>query len=262
MKTFTLNPMEHPIELSVVLPCFNEHPHIEGILLSWLGELRQKQLSFEIIVINDGSLDGSGRVLDKLRRDNPELRVVHQLNSGSTRACRRGYEMARGRYVLVASANGRCEPTDFAPLWEQRQRYDLVLGRRTHRLDGFRNRALSGFLRNLASKLFGVSLEEPAIPFRLFRRRLTIDLLPWVPLEWVSFHFALSILLAIQSPDRVTEVKIPYRHRLERKAPSRRTGLFSLGFSYLTESLALKLKLLKFRNNLYSLSPAAQSIPS
>lgn len=212
------------------------------------------------MVINDGSIDGSGRVLDKLRKENPELRVVHQLNTGSTRACRRGYELARGKYVLVVSANGRCEPSDFAPLWEQRHQYDLVIGRRIHRLDSLKSQAFSVFLRTLATKLFGVSLDEPALPFRLFLRSPTVDLIHLVPMDWTSFHFSMTILSSLQFPDRVTEVRIPYRHRLERKAPSRRVGMMALAWAYLVEAVSLKLRIIKSKNDLTSLRTLSHSL--
>lgn len=250
--------MSRPIDLSVVIPCFNENPHIESILIDWLEELRYMNLSFELVIINDGSLDGTGRVLDRLRKENPEIRIIHQLNMGHPRACRRGYETARGRYILSISANGRFEPSDFTQLWGKKQGHELILGVRTHRLDGVMSRYFTRFLGGLAHRIFNLKLEEPAIPFRLFLRQPALRLLPLVPIEWESFHFALTVLLARDSHEPVLEVKIPYRHRLERKSPFRRTGLFRLSWVYFTESLRLKLKLMRSRTLPAALAPQPQ----
>lgn len=248
MKTLSSSiSSDHSLELSVVVPCFNENPHIEGILAEWIEELREKSIPFEIIVINDGSLDGSGRVLDKMRKEHPELRIVHQLNMGSTRACRRGFEIARGRFVLIVSANGRCEPTDFNLFWSQRENHDLVIGRRTHRLDGFTSKRFTDFVKWTSRKLFGLPFQEPSLAYRLIRKPSATSFSSWIPIEWTSFHLALTVLLWKQAPDRVAEIKIPYRHRLERKSPFHRTGFISLSFTYLRESILLKFRLIKER---------------
>lgn len=240
MKNEIASNFSSELELSVVIPCFNENPHIEAILQGWLQELREQGIDFEIIAINDGSLDGTGRVLDKLRKENPEIRVVHQLNTGSARAYRRGYELARGQYVLSISANGRCEPSDFQLLWTKRLASPLVIANRTHRLDGFFARKLSSFLSTLARRLFSLDVQEPGIGFRLFLRAPLIPLLKQVPLEWHSFHWTCSVLMALQSTNGVSEVKVPYRHRLERKSPFRRTSIVKSGWHHLKEGLVLK----------------------
>jgi len=230
----------NPVQLSVVVPCFNENPHLEVVLLGWIQELREQGLSFEIIAVNDGSLDGTGRTLDKLRKENPEIRLVHQLNTGSVRAYRRGYEMARGQYVLSIGANGRCEPSDFLSLWSKRLGSQLVIVQRTHRLDSFLSRKLGSFLSSLAYRLFNLKLEEPGIGFRLFMREPVLPLVKQIPIEWHSFHWAMTVLVGLNYPSGVSEVKVPYRHRLERKSPFRRTSLLKSGWLHLNEAFALK----------------------
>src|SRR3989338_8550426 len=107
LAKFTPNGSLPQPELSIVMPCYNESAGIEPVLMEWLLFLRGLKLSsFEIVVINDGSTDGTGRILDKLRRESRELRVFHQLNVGHGRAVRRGYETARGRYVAQVDSNG------------------------------------------------------------------------------------------------------------------------------------------------------------
>ncbi|MFM8270246.1 MAG: glycosyltransferase family 2 protein [Pseudomonadota bacterium] len=240
MKNEISTELSPSLQLSVVVPCFNENPHIESVLQGWLQELREHDLSFEIIAVNDGSLDGTGRVLDKLRKENPEIRLVHQLNTGSIRAYRRGYEMARGEYVLSISANGRCEPSDFLLVWNKRLESPLVLAQRTHRLDGFLSRALSSFLSYLAYRFFDLKVEEPGIGFRLFRRENIVPLLKEIPIDWHSFHWATAVLVAQNSQVGISQVKVPYRHRLERKSPFRRTSVLKSGWHHFKEGLSLK----------------------
>lgn len=246
------------IELSLVIPCYNENPHIETILQGWIEEINEKGINYEIIAINDGSLDGTGRILDKLRKEHKEVRVVHQLNMGHVRACRRGYEMARGQYVLSVSANGRFEPSDFSALWNNRANHLMVLGSRTHRLDGFMSKRFTGFLRMLAAQLFGIRLEDPGIPFRLFLRQPSLSLLKEIPMDWESFHWTMTIILSLRFPGRVVEAKVPYRHRLERQSPFRRTGFMSLAWTYLCEALSLKFSLLRKKSDSFPVESQLQ----
>ena len=79
------SPGRHP-ELSVVVPCFNESNLIEGVLRQWIEMLVGEQIDFEMVVVNDGSSDGTGRILDNLRGEFAQVRVIHQLNFGHGRA--------------------------------------------------------------------------------------------------------------------------------------------------------------------------------
>src|SRR5581483_9301809 len=108
----------------------NEAAHLEETLRAWETELNEQIKDFELLVINDGSKDGSGRLLDRLRKEMKNLRVIHQLNLGYERAIRRGYEASRGQYIAQVDLNGLYEPSDFLKLWENRRDQKLVLGKR------------------------------------------------------------------------------------------------------------------------------------
>src|ERR1041385_4515531 len=87
--------------LAIVMPAYNESECIERVVKSWLGVL--DQVSGIIIVVNDGSKDNTGELLDKMAQSEPRLKVVHQKNAGHGAAVRHGYEEAlnRGeRYIL------------------------------------------------------------------------------------------------------------------------------------------------------------------
>lgn len=151
--------------------------------------------------------------------------------------------MARGQFILSISANGRCEPSDFLLLWNKRLESQLVLAQRTHRLDGLFCRSLSWFLSYLARRLFDLNVEEPGAGFRLFRRASVLPLLKQIPIEWVGFHWATSVLVSIDSPGGISQVKVPYRHRLERKSPFRRTSVIKTGWHHLREGITLKMQM-------------------
>lgn len=233
------DPQSRVLELSVVLAVHNENPHIEDLLRNWLEELRYEQISFEMIVVNDGSLDGTGRVLDRLRKDNAEVRLVHQLNLGRDRAIRRAYELAKGQYVLAITGNGRIEPSDFLLLWKERARGYLVLSKRSHRLDSYLDRKLSKFLSSLAKYFFNHDLAEPDCNLRLCLKEIIAPTLKQIPANSQCLNWSLSILTEKLFPGRVIEVTVPYRHRLERRSPFRRKSVVGIALAHFFTALRL-----------------------
>lgn len=202
-----------PPELSLVMPCYNEALGIETLLMEWLDVLRIEVESFELIVINDGSTDGTGRILDKIRRESGELRVFHQLNVGHGRAIRRGYEVARGRFVAQVDSNGCVDTSDFFRLWALRNQYSLVLGRRTHRIDSFLRRGSAYLSRRTIRLLFDVQLSDPDTPLRIMHADLLKQLLPIIPKTQHGLNLALSVLFKRMGANNVVEIPVPFRLR-------------------------------------------------
>ncbi|MBI3294586.1 MAG: glycosyltransferase family 2 protein [Deltaproteobacteria bacterium] len=202
-----------PLELSVVMPCYNEALGLEATLNAWLVALRDRVGSFEILVINDGSSDGSGRILDRIRRENRELRVFHQLNVGHGRAIRRGYELSRGKFVAQVDLNGRYEISDFFRLWELRDSFSMVLGHRTHRIDSWARRGASRINRRTIQWLFKVQITDPEVPFRIMRNDVLRGILPKIPPSQDITNLALSVLFKQLGDASVAEVPIPFRFR-------------------------------------------------
>lgn len=199
----------HSPELSVVMPCYNEAPLLEESLRDWHGVLEKHVPEFEIIVVNDGSKDGSGRILDRLRKELPTMRVLHQLNSGHERAVRRGYDMARGCYILQVDLSGRYDSAEFPKLWEQRTYHPLVLGARS---TGAKKKP-SPFLRRLMKFLYSCELKDPETPFRLFRRELVVPFVEKMGPGSRSVNLLMSALISNEHPDYVAEIDITYRRR-------------------------------------------------
>lgn len=240
------------LDVSIVMPVYNEGDIVEEVLLDWNQGMIEMGLNYEIIVINDGSLDGTGRVLDKLRREIPQLRIIHQLNTGHSQAIRRGYSLARGQYILQCDLNGRYEPDDFARLWEAKANHRMVVAHRTHRLDSFPRRLFSSVLKKLTQTIFGVKLQDPNVPFRLFKKEPLADFIKLLPQNWRYLNLALSIYVGTATPQRIVEVRIPFRKRTLGKSSTSTYDLINLSFECFGELLTLR-KILKAHQS--SLAP-------
>ncbi|MBI4405962.1 MAG: glycosyltransferase family 2 protein [Deltaproteobacteria bacterium] len=227
-------------ELSVVMPCYNECEGIESVIREWGAFLSEESVSFELIVINDGSTDGTGRILDRLRRLLPELRVVHQLRTGHGKALRRGYEVARGQFILQVDSNGRYEPSDFVRMWEKRQNFDLILAHRTHRLDSMLRRAICTLLCKIACYFFGVRLSDPNVPFRLFSKERAETIFEKLPNNVISTNLLTSLMIQKHAPDRVLELPVPFRLRPRGKVTLSLLGYAKLCLIHLAELTRLR----------------------
>lgn len=125
-------------ELSVIVPAYNEQARLRPTLVSYLRYFRGRGEAFELIVVDDGSLDGTTAVVERVAADAPEVRLIRLAeNCGKGYAVRSGVVNARGRLVLFADADGSTPPEEF-----ERLRHaiaagaDVAIGSRVVRRDG------------------------------------------------------------------------------------------------------------------------------
>jgi glycosyltransferase involved in cell wall biosynthesis len=176
-----------PLRLSVLVPVYNERSTVTAIL----GKVLAVDLPKEVIVVDDGSTDGTAAVLTEFGRGHPEVRVLrHPQNRGKGAAIRTALAHAAGDVVVIQDADLEYDPADFPRLLEpiRRGEADVVYGSRVRG----RNRMsylryyLGGRLVSLAaSLLYGYWLTDEPTCYKMFRR----DLLAGVELEADGFDF-------------------------------------------------------------------------
>jgi glycosyltransferase involved in cell wall biosynthesis len=101
-----------PNALSVVIPVLNEENTIAMVIRRVLE--MSSVFDLEIVVVDDGSTDRTGAILDELARDNPSIQVVHQPNKGKAAALARGFAMTRGDVVIVQDADLEYDPNEIS----------------------------------------------------------------------------------------------------------------------------------------------------
>jgi len=159
-------------QLSVVMPAYNEAASIGTVVEQVSAHLEDRGIRYEINVVDDGSRDGTGRILDALRSRHPRLRIVrHTVNLGYGAAIRSGLRSARGEHILVSDGDGQFDIEDLDPLWRRRDHADLVLGYRNPRNDPW-TRRLAGWLysRVLVRLMLGGSFRDVNCGFKLISR--------------------------------------------------------------------------------------------
>lgn len=186
-------------ELIVVLPVFNEEASLRHVFNPWFDVIERHVDDFVFLVVDDGSSDRTPEILAELAvARHPRVDVVSQVNAGHGRACVRGYEAACARrtgFVLQIDSDGQCDPADFPPFWAARHQFDVIMGVRRWRRDGWRRVFASTILRLLILVKSRVWCKDANVPFRLMRASILHQHLKQIPRDFCLANVALSVVL-------------------------------------------------------------------
>jgi glycosyltransferase involved in cell wall biosynthesis len=157
--------------ISAVLPAYNE----EGALAGTVRDLRAALLGvgrpFEIVIVNDGSRDGTGPLADRLAAEDPAVRAVHHAqNRGYGDALRTGFGSARGEWVFLMDADGQFDPAELPAFVEATSHADFVVGYRHPRADAGHRTLYAKAWAAMMSALLGVGVRDIDCAFKLMRR--------------------------------------------------------------------------------------------
>lgn len=171
------------MEYSVVIPLFNEEES-----LPWLGQELGRVMAllgaeYEIIYVNDGSTDNSGKVLEEMKM-NPAVRIVSlKTNQGQSAALHAGFKHARGQWIITLDADGQNPPQEIMPLLRARDEVDFITGVRKVRRDSLARKLSSQTAKFLRRLVLGDTTRDTGCSLRVFRREIT-DNLPF----FKNFH--------------------------------------------------------------------------
>lgn len=212
------------LNLSIIIPCYNEAPGLKGLI----PEILKLELpSSEIIVVDDGSTDGSP---DVVKSFSPEanIRVVqHPYNIGNGAAIKSGIRASTGKLVAILDADGQHNPQDLTKLIHEAARYHMVVGARTYDSQANLHRSLANRAYNwFASFICQFEIEDLTSGFRVIRRKDAVRFCDMLP---NGFSSPTTITLAfIRSGRSVKYIPIAARQR-EGKS---KIKLFRDGFEF------------------------------
>lgn len=229
-------------EISVVIPVYNEIENVEALAADVWGALQPLGKSFEVILVDDGSRDGTADALRKIAAERPGARVVLlRRNFGQTAALSAGFDHARGRVIITMDADLQNDPRDVPKLLAGiEQGYDIVAGWRLDRKDPFLSRRLPSMIANrLISAVTGVNLHDYGCTLKAFRA----DVVQQVRLYGELHRF----IPAVANWMGVSVHEVPVNHR------ARRAGVSKYGIGR-TIRVLLDLITVKFMES-YSTKP-------
>jgi|SRR5579872_1540354 len=166
------------MDLSVVIPTFNEAESLPALYRSVKHVLKGLPLSTEIVIVDDGSTDGSAGLLDDLAHGDAQLKVVHlRRNYGQTAALMAAIQHSSGDIIISMDADGQNDPADIPLLLEKmNEGFDVVSGWRKMRDDAALTRRLPSVIANfLISRILRVRLHDHGCTLKAYRRAIVAD---------------------------------------------------------------------------------------
>lgn len=166
-------------KLSLVLPAHNEAENIEAVVTRALEVLPRIVRDVEIIVVDDGSRDETGAIIDRLASEYPEVRAIHHpINRGYGAALTSGFQAATGDSIMFMDADRQFDIADINALLPYVPYYDIVAGYRIQRRDPLYRRLYGKLFGLVVWVLFGVHLRDTDCAFKIYRADLlkSIDL--------------------------------------------------------------------------------------
>ena len=228
------NLTDRGLDISVVVPVYNEIDNLESLIQRVRATLDQMGLTWELLAVDDGSTDGSGERLDELAKTEEHIRVLHfQENCGQSAGLDAGFNNARGRLVALLDADLQTYPEDLPKLIEmlESEKVDAVVGIRAERHDTGWKRFSSRFANGVRNRLTREDIQDTGCPIKIFRAEAIRSVK-----IFTGMHRFLPTLLRMEG---FTVQQVPVRHT-ERTAGTSKYGTWDRAFSGLRDALAVR----------------------
>jgi glycosyltransferase involved in cell wall biosynthesis len=207
-------------ELSVVIPLYNEVESVPDLYRQLTAALEALSRPYEIIVVDDGSKDGSFAALAELHARDARLKVIRfRRNYGQTAAFAAGFAQARGEWVITMDADLQNDPADIGKLIAKAEEgYDVVSGWRYRRQDDLLTRKLPSRAGNwLIARVTGVYLHDYGCSLKVYHR----DVVKNIRLYGEMHRF----VPAVASSVGITIAEVRVNHRARERGQSKYAGL-------------------------------------
>ncbi len=167
-----VSPLMHQApEFSIVLPVYNEEDNLKTLAEGIVNAMNSLTKSYEVILVDDGSTDGSKEVLKKLCDQYPTFRcLVFQENCGQTAAFDAGFRNAKGKVIITMDADLQYDPGDIPSLLKKFDEYDAVCGYRANRADTWVKRISSIIANYVRNKLSDESIRDVGCSLKAFKK--------------------------------------------------------------------------------------------
>lgn len=202
-------------KLYIVIPAYNEEENIEAVAREWHEVVAAASPDSRLVIVNDGSLDSTYEVLEKLQEELPQLEPLSKPNGGHGAAVLYGYHycLRQGAdYIFQTDGDGQTVPSEFAQFWEERDKHAMIIGYRNHREDGISRVVVTKVLKVVLWCIFGLHITDANTPFRLMPRAVMETYLPKIPKDFNLSNVMLTVLL-VHNKEDVKYIPISFRPR-------------------------------------------------
>jgi len=205
-------PAAPPLGLTFFFPAYNDAGTIASLVIQAVQVASRLTPDFEVLVVNDGSRDATGAIIDELARTYPQVRAIHhEKNRGYGGALRTAFAAAAKPLVAYTDGDAQYDPTELESLWRQlTPDVDMVTGYKISRSDPFHRVVIGRIYHHTVKLLFRLRVRDVDCDFRLMRR----EIFDRVRLERDTGVICLEMMRKIQDAGfRVIEAPVHHYHR-------------------------------------------------
>ncbi|MCP4610921.1 MAG: glycosyltransferase family 2 protein [Planctomycetes bacterium] len=161
------------VSISVFFPCYNEQGNVTGIVEKTLAVLEKLDADFEVIIVDDGSSDDTGKIADELAGGNDRVKVVHHgTNLGYGAALQSGFKAATKELVFYTDGDGQFDIKEMPGLLGLMGQYDIVSCYRLNRQDNLVRRINAWCWTKLVCLVFSMKIRDIDCAFKLYKREI------------------------------------------------------------------------------------------
>ena len=187
-------------KLYIVIPAYNESENIVDVVNDWYPVVEKfGGEGSRLVIIDDGSKDNTYEIMQELASTRPLMEAVTKPNGGHGATVLYGYNYALENgadYIFQTDSDGQTLSSEFGPFWEQREQYDMVIGHRNKREDGFARKFVTKVLKFVIWLCFGVSVTDANTPFRLMKSGTLAKYIGLIPKDYNLSNVIVSVLYA------------------------------------------------------------------
>lgn len=167
----------HDLSLTVFFPCHDEEDNVERTILSALEACRTLVRDYEIIVVNDGSTDRTGEIAERLSREHPSVRCVHNTsNLGYGGALQRGFREATKEWVFYTDGDGQFDMLEMETLLSLRAERTIVSAYRLNRQESVIRKLNAWCWSRLVNWVFAMRIRDVDCAFKLYPAKLFAEI--------------------------------------------------------------------------------------
>ena len=206
--------------LYIVMPAYNEEANIKNVIDDWypIIEKMQKMESgadSRLVIIDDGSRDDTYKMMCEYAKERPLFVPLTKENEGHGATVLYGYQYALEHdadYIFQTDSDGQTLPEEFEQFWDEREKYDFLIGYRNNREDGLSRVIVTKTLRTVIRICFGVDIIDANTPYRLMSENTLRENIKFIPDKFNLSNVILSVIYHKKN-QKVKYIPITFRPR-------------------------------------------------
>lgn len=202
-------------KLYIVIPAYNEEETIVSVIDEWYQVVEKVGNGSRLVIIDDGSKDKTFQIMKDAAAGREAFLPLTKPNGGHGATILYGYNYAikeGADYIFQTDSDGQTLPEEFWEFWKNRKNYDMIIGHRKGRQDGFSRVFVTKTLKFVLQLMFHVSVRDANTPFRLMESKVLKDNIKLIPENYNLSNVIISVIYA-KKHKKVKYIPITFRPR-------------------------------------------------